>query len=44
MPKQLNIEELLYAATLTNDPAKQEAIFTKATKLPERLPCLQQLR
>jgi len=31
--KQLNIEELLYAATLTNDPAKQEAIYTKATQL-----------
>ena len=30
--KQLNIEELLYAATLTNDPAKQEAIYTQATK------------
>lgn len=31
--KQLSIEELLYAATLTNDPAKQEAIFTKATQI-----------
>lgn len=31
--KQLNIEELLYAATLTKDPAKQEAIYTKATQL-----------
>ena len=31
--KQLNIEELLYATTLTNDPAKQEAIFTKATQI-----------
>ncbi len=31
--KQLNIEELLYAATLTNDPAKKEAIYTKATQL-----------
>ena len=31
-PSQLNIEELLYAATLTNDPAKQEAIYTQATK------------
>lgn len=30
--KQLNIEELLYAATLTKDGAKQEAIFTKATQ------------
>ena len=26
------VEELLYAATLTNDPAKQEAIYTQATK------------
>ena len=33
--KQLNIEELLYAAALTNDPAKQEAIFTKATQIYE---------
>ena len=31
--KQLNIEELLYAATLTNAPAKKEAIYTKATQL-----------
>ncbi len=31
--KQLNIEELLYAATLTKDAAKQEAIYTKATQL-----------
>ena len=31
--KQLNIEELLYAATLTNDPAKQEAIYMKATQI-----------
>ena len=31
-PSELNIEELLYAATLTNDPAKQEAIYTPATK------------
>ena len=31
--KQLNIEELLYASTLTTDPAKQEAIFTKATQI-----------
>ena len=30
--KQLSLEELLYAATLTNDPAKQEVIFTKATR------------
>ena len=31
-PSELNIEELLYPATLTNDPAKQEAIYTQATK------------
>ena len=31
-PSELNIEELLYAATLTNDPAKQEAIYAQATK------------
>ena len=31
-PSELNIEELLYAATLTSDPAKQEAIYTQATK------------
>ena len=31
-PSELNIEELLYAATLTNDPAKQEAIYTQAIK------------
>ena len=31
--KQLNIEELLYAATLTDDAAKQEAIYTKATQI-----------
>lgn len=31
-PTQLNIEELLYAATLTTDKAKQEAIYTQATK------------
>lgn len=30
--KQLNVEELLYAATLTKDKAKQEAIFTAATQ------------
>ena len=29
---QLNLEELLYAATLTKAPAKQEAIYTKATQ------------
>ncbi|MDE6820102.1 tetratricopeptide repeat protein [Bacteroides acidifaciens] len=31
-PSELNIEELLYAATLTNAPAKQEAIYAQATK------------
>ena len=31
--KQLGIEELLYAATLTNEPAKKEAIYTKATQI-----------
>ena len=31
-PSELNVEELLYAATLTSDPAKQEAIYTQATK------------
>ena len=31
-PSELNVEELLYVATLTNDPAKQEAIYTQATK------------
>ena len=31
-PSELNIEELLYAATLTNEPAKQEAIYAQATK------------
>ena len=32
-PSELNVEELLYATTLTNDPAKQEVIFTKATQI-----------
>lgn len=31
--KQLTVEELLYAATLTKDPAKKEAIYTKATQI-----------
>ena len=31
-PSELNVEELLYAATLTSDPAKQGAIYTQATK------------
>ncbi|NDV64116.1 tetratricopeptide repeat protein [Bacteroides sp. 224] len=31
-PKELNLEELLYAATLTKDAAQQNAIYTKATQ------------
>lgn len=31
--KQLNLEELLYAATLTNSPAEQESIYSKATQI-----------
>ena len=31
--KQLNVEELLYAATLTKDAAKKEVIYTKATQI-----------
>jgi Flp pilus assembly protein TadD len=31
-PSKLNQAELLYAATLTNDPAKQKAIYTSFTK------------
>ena len=31
-PSELNVEELLYAATLTNDPSQQEAIYIQATK------------
>ena len=31
--KVLSVEELLYAATLTNDKARQQAIFTKTTQL-----------
>ena len=31
--KQLNLEELLYAATLTKDAAKKEVIYTKATQI-----------
>lgn len=30
---QLNVEELLYAATLTNDAKEQEAIYTQATRM-----------
>ena len=30
---QLSVEELLYAATLTNDASEQEAIYTQATRL-----------
>ncbi|WP_221657393.1 hypothetical protein [Bacteroides salyersiae] len=32
-PKGLTLEELLYAATLTNDNGKKEVIYTKATEL-----------
>ena len=32
-PKVLSVEELLYAATLTNDNARKEAIFKKTTEL-----------
>ncbi len=32
-PKGLNIEEILYAATLTNNAAEKEAIYTKASEL-----------
>ena len=32
-PKSLNNEELLYAATLTTDPARKEAIYTAATEI-----------
>ncbi len=31
--KQLDVEELLYAATLTNEVSKKEAIYNKATQL-----------
>lgn len=32
-PKSLNIEEILYAATLTNNDAEKTAIYTKASEL-----------
>ena len=32
-PKELTLEELLYATTLTNDNGKKEVIYTKATEL-----------
>lgn len=32
-PGGLNVEELLYAATLTNDKGQQETIYTKVTEL-----------
>ncbi|MDO4164413.1 MAG: tetratricopeptide repeat protein [Bacteroides sp.] len=32
-PSQLTLEELLYAATLTDDASKKEAIYTKTTQL-----------
>ncbi|MDR0430742.1 MAG: hypothetical protein LBH58_09735 [Tannerellaceae bacterium] len=31
-PRALNVEEILYAATLTNDAAEKEAIYTKASQ------------
>ncbi|MEG0037832.1 MAG: hypothetical protein RR711_01450 [Bacteroides sp.] len=31
-PKELNVEEILYATTLTNKPAEQVAIFTTASQ------------
>lgn len=31
-PTELNVEEMLYAATLTDDPARQKAIYKKATE------------
>ena len=31
-PRALNVEEILYAATLTNSPAEKEAIYTKASQ------------
>lgn len=32
-PSTLTVDELLYTATLTNDPARQQAIYTAATRL-----------
>ncbi|MCD7976225.1 MAG: hypothetical protein LUG51_03365 [Tannerellaceae bacterium] len=32
-PAELNIEEILYAATLTNNPSEKEAIYVKASEL-----------
>ena len=32
-PSQLNVEELLYTATLTDDPARRQEIYTAATRL-----------
>ncbi len=32
-PSVLSVEELLYAATLTDDPARKEAIFMKTTEM-----------
>jgi Flp pilus assembly protein TadD len=31
-PRELNVEEILYAATLTNNAAEKEAIYTKASQ------------
>ena len=42
--KVLSNDELLYAATLTNDNARKEAIYKKTIWIvSERLSCLQQL-
>lgn len=32
-PKQLNVEEILYAATLTDDRAKKESIYTQTVEM-----------
>ena len=42
--KQLNIEELLYATTLTKRCARSKPSSPASQSLPERFPCLQQLR
>ena len=44
-PSELNIEEILYAATLTNNDGEKMAIYTKASELyPKLLPYLEQHR
>ena len=43
-PSKLNVEELLYSATLFNKASEKENIYKKATELfPRRFPCIQQL-